>query len=184
MNTKNGAGEGEGASKGEGASVRETVEAAAIAAADAAEVVELTPEQLNEIIQQRFQGFVADAMGALTLFAPHLQPQEALSLAQHVAGEQLSTTGVPSIVESMVDPDAVAKHPTIVLKITDDKNGIVMKAPKRLERVNDLSGAAQSAVLLAFMLSPSARAVLRAFGFKYQFAASREPATGQIVLSS
>jgi hypothetical protein len=144
----------------------------------------LTPEQMMEILQQQYAVISAEVFGVLKVLAPHLSDDEAAAIAQHVTHEQLDQKQIPMIVRSMINPDDVAKHPTMHLYVHDAKFKIEMKAPKRLENIKDPRAAAQSAVMLAFLLAPGARAVLRAFGFKYNLAQSQTPAGGRVILSS
>ncbi len=146
---------------------------------------EITPEQFQQLMQAQFRGLVMEVVQVLHLFAPHVPEADAVRLAQIVAKEQMDQSAVPLIIQSMVDPDSIAKHPTLHLYVSDQKKGQVeMKTPKRFEQIRDLHVAAQAALALAFVLCPQARAVLRAFGFSYRFAASQTPAGGRIVLSS
>lgn len=146
---------------------------------------ELTPEQLQQMVQTRYQQLVGEVLGALAVFAPHVPQDAAMRLGEMIAREQMDGDKLPTVIQSMVDPDLVAKHPTLFLNITDGKKQRVsMRGPKRLEHTHDLSAVAHSVVILAFILSPAARAVLRAFGFNYTFAASSDPPAGKIILNS
>lgn len=144
-----------------------------------------TPEELQRMLQQQFNAVWIEVLSVLSAFAPHLSEQEAKQLAQRVAAEQMDQKAIPLIIRSMIDRDAASKHPTLHLFVQDAKGlKVDMKAPKRLEEIKDLTTAAQSAVLLAFLLAPGARAVLRAFGFHYTLAQSQTPAGGRVILSS
>jgi len=145
----------------------------------------LTQEQFHQMLNARFTQIVSEVVGALHVFAPHVPHEAAIRLGETMAREQMDGDKLPQVTHSIADPDQVAKYPTLYLWIADGKNGVVMmKGPKRLERVHDLQAVAHSAVILAFILSPAARAVLRAFGFTYTFVASSDPPGGKIILNS
>jgi hypothetical protein len=150
---------------------------------------QLTPEEQQKIFQQQaamaFQAITGEVFGILQALAPHLSDEEALALAQSVAREQLDFQQIPAVLRSMIPAEAVANKPTLHLYVSDSKGvKVEMKAPKRLEHVNDPFVAAQHAVLLAFILAPGARAVLKAFGFRYHLAQSQTPAGGRVILQS
>lgn len=135
---------------------------------------------MEQLLQAQFQAIVGEVLGILGAFAPHLSEQQAMQFAQGAAKEQMDQSQIPMIIRSMIDGSSQT-HPTIHLYVGDDKGKVEMKAPKRLEQVRDLQTVAQSIVLLAFVLSPGARAVLRAFGFRYTLAQSKTPAGGLVI---
>lgn len=144
-------------------------------------VPHFTPEAFQQMLQEQFSALVGEVFGILSAFAPHLDEQQAMKFAQSAAKEQMDQTQIPAIIRSMINESDVRTHPTLHLYVGDDKSKVEMKGPKRLEQVRDLHTAAQSAVLLAFLLSPGARAVLRAFGFRYHLAQSKTPAGGLVI---
>lgn len=139
-----------------------------------------TAEAFQELLQQQFHAIASEVFGILAAFAPHLDQQQAQQFAMSAAKEQLDQDKIPAIIRSMID-ESVRTHPTICLFVGDAKGKMEMKAPKRLDQIRDLKTAAQSAMILAFLLAPGARAVFRAFGFRYHFAQSNAPAGGLVI---
>lgn len=145
----------------------------------------LTPEQIQQLLQAQFNAIVGEVMGLLQAFAPHLSEADAMKHAQISAHEQMQQDKFPLILRGMIEADSVAKYPSLHLLVIDSKNNkIEMRTPKRFEHIKDLGVAAQASVMLAFLISPGARAVLRAFGFRYQLMQSQTPAGGRVILSS
>lgn len=128
---------------------------------------------------------LSQTLGVLQVFAPHLQPDVAMQLAQSCVSEQVGPI-TTEIIPSLIVSDAVAKYPTLIVRIGRQGAEIKVdvKAAKRLDRVNDPGAAAQTGLLLALLLSPAARAVLKAFGWHYHFMASPENLAGGIILQS
>lgn len=152
---------------------------------DDAEGPSLTAEGMRALIEQRMAITASQVMGILQLLAPHVPADVALQIAQGTAQEQFGPI-MQEILPTLADPDAVAKHPTLIVRVGKPGEDLaaVVKSPKRLERVSDCGVAAQSAMVLALVLCPEARAILRAFGFTYAFMQSAEAPGGQIILSS
>lgn len=142
----------------------------------------MSPEDLQMLLLQQFEVLAHEIAGITKLFAPHLTDDDIWKLAQSVAKEQLDQKqGLPLVLNGMTDPTAVQVYPTLHLYFTFQGKRVEMQAPKRLDGIADPIAAGQSAVMLAFLLAPGARAVLRAYGFQYHFAQSKKPVSGKII---
>lgn len=152
---------------------------------DTGELREPTPDEIRTMLESQANVMLSQTLGALAAFAPHLTPDQMLDLAKSTVDEQLGPIS-GEIMPSMLFPDAITKHPTIILRLGRGKEDIKVdvKAAKRLERVSDPGAAAQAGLLLALLTSPSARAVLKAFGWQYQFMQTAEQVGGSIILHS
>lgn len=122
----------------------------------------------------------------LAYLAPHIPDEAAIELAMNCAAEQMGSIPI-HIMPTIFDETERAKYPTFFASIKkqgDENVAAVVKAPKSLEKVIDPGHAIQSAMIFALLLTPAARALLRAYGFEITFGQSPEAPAGQIILSS
>lgn len=122
----------------------------------------------------------------LAYLAPHVPDEAAIQLAMNCAAEQMGSIPM-HVMPTIFDEEQRKQFPTFLATIKkqgDDNVAAVVKAPKSLEKVVDPGHAIQSAMIFALLLTPAARALLRAYGFEITFAQSAEAPAGQIILSS
>lgn len=128
---------------------------------------ELTPEQ-QAAFEAGMQAIQHIAQ-FIVPFGPAMTPEELERLAVGALDEQ--TRIMQEIFPTLIHGHPnVLTHPTLQVMIRGP-NGVegVVPAPKRLENVEDPQPAIQWAFMLALLLSPSVRAVLKASGFTYHF---------------
>lgn len=122
----------------------------------------------------------------LAHLAPHLPDDAAIELAMNCAAEQMGAIPM-GVMPTIFDETMRAKFPTFFASIKkqgDEDRAAVVKAAKSLEKVIDPGHAIQTAMIFALLLTPAARALLRAYGFEVTFGQSPEAPAGQIILSS
>jgi hypothetical protein len=147
---------------------------------------EPTAEQMQQMVQQALEMTAVQTSAILEQLAPHLNDELRAELGGIVAQEQFGPID-QQILPTLFGPMAES-HPTLVCLISeakkkgDEARQVQLRAPKSLNDVADPQTAAQSAVLIALLLCPPARALLKAFGFSYQFAQSDAAAEGKIIM--
>jgi len=140
----------------------------------------------NEIIEQMAHVVFSEVFSLLELMGPPLDREVAMQLAQQAAREQVLT--IPQQILPTLMGEARDEYPTFAVSIckessrkSKDARVARVKAPKNLSLVSDEGVALQSAAILALMLTPAARALLRAQGFHIEFSQSKEAPQGSII---
>jgi hypothetical protein len=124
------------------------------------------PSQEEIVAHQQMAAHLA---GMIAPFCPNMDEPSLLKLAGEGIVEQ-------SQIHEMIMPTLMPNHPQCkeypsvraVLRGPNGKEGAVA-APKRLEDVEDPQPAMSQALVVSLLLTPSARMVLRAWGFQVRF---------------
>lgn len=134
---------------------------------------EASPKLSEEELAMRRQ-VLGQLAGMIAPFCPNLDEAALLQLAAEGLAEQqeIHEKVMPTF---MAGTEAVTRYPTIRVSV-QAPNGVsgTVAGPKRLEGVDDPQPAITQALLVALMLTPSVRAVLKAWGFKYSFEQSMQ----------
>lgn len=146
---------------------------------------DVTDAELQATLQMHADAMLSQTVGMLGMLAPHIDEQTAMELAMACVQDQLGPVS-QQILPSFITQEAVASHPTIILRVkrAGEELTVDVKANKRFERISDPGAAVHAALVLAFLTSPAARAVLKAFGWEFRFLASPEHVGGSIILQS
>jgi len=127
----------------------------------------MSPEEIFQLFTDKI---LQELIPVAANFAAHF-PQEKLGeVAAALAHEQM--TIMEQVFPSMVDPNILAKQPSLIIEIKNLRTGQggTFQVTKRQEFAGDDPGQALfHAFFLAFMLTPSARAILRMHGYTYRF---------------
>jgi hypothetical protein len=115
------------------------------------------------------QQMVAHLAGMIAPFCPNMDEQALLRLAAEGLEEQaqIHEQIMPTL---MAGNPFLKSHPALRLAVKgpNGKEGAVI-GPKRLEDVDDAQPAITQAMLVAILLTPSTRMVLKAWGFQIGF---------------
>lgn len=129
----------------------------------------MTTDENEQLKATIFQSFVQETYVALQQFAS-LDDQQAIALANSTAAEQFEILSkiIPTL---MVGSEFVASHPTISILVRNTETNVqgVFEARKSAAGTTDPGLALHSALVFALLVSPHARAVLKANGFDYKF---------------
>jgi hypothetical protein len=135
---------------------------------------QLTQEEIHKIMQAEIGGML---QGLAVSFADHFPQErlgevvEAMIAEQKIVGEQ--------IMPSLIDPARYEKGRIFLIEIKrrgePDNTAFTMSMPKRLEGIENPHEALAQALMLAFLLSPAVRGLLRLWGWDYLF---KEPKHG------
>jgi hypothetical protein len=124
------------------------------------------PSAEEAAMQQQMESHLA---GMIAPFCPNMDEQAVLRLAAEGLAEQtqIHEQIMPTL---MAGNDFLKSHPALRLAVKgpNGKEGAVI-GPKRLEDVDDAQPAVTQAMLVALLLTPSARMVLKAWGFQIGF---------------
>ena len=147
--------------------------------------VEPTAEQLEKLLRTDMANQLA---GLAVAFAPAF-PQESLGeVVEIMLNEQMVIA--QQIMPSLTDPEVLKQRRRFMIEIRrrnpgpDDKSEHLMVL-KRLEDCATPSDALAQALMLAFLLSPAVRALLRMYGWDYLFKEPKgdgEPRASKLVL--
>jgi len=106
--------------------------------------------------------------GLIAPFCPNTDEQALLELGKMGIAEQsqIHEQIMPTL---MVEHEQSEKYPgmRIVVQGPNGREGAIL-APKRLENVDDAQPGIAQAMMVAFLLTPSVRMVLKAWGFRYR----------------
>lgn len=144
-------------------------------------------EITHEMIVEALIGETAPVIASL---AEHLTEPEVMELANIVVQEQLGAVGQEILPTVLAEghPKRLT-HPTLVMRVHNGQPGdessipIDVKAPKSLKGVTDPGVALQSVAMIALLLNPALRGVLKAWGFSYAFAQTTEAPRGSIIVT-
>jgi len=143
-------------------------------------VVDLKPKEAEQAPEEQQvptemqHAMVAQLAGMIAPFCPNMDEPALLQLAAEGIAEQ-------GAIHEQIMPTLMANHPhskeypslRVVALGPDGTQGAVA-GPKRLEGVNDVGPAVQHAMIVGLLLTPSARMVLKAWGFQVRFEQLRE----------
>lgn len=137
---------------------------------------ELTPEQVVQFMRMEL-GASIEKLAAD--FAPHFPQDKLGEVVEYMLSEQ--QTVINEILPGYVDPDVYGRHTQIYVEIqVKDKDGKMREATfPGLKRIEMADGDPQLAIvapmILAFLLSPAVRAILRLHGYNYTFKEPKNP---------
>lgn len=132
--------------------------------AEAQPAAEPSPEEVA--MQQQMAAHLA---GMIAPFCPNMDEPGLLQLAAEGLAEQAQ-------IHEQIMPTFMLNHPhskeypsirSVVVGASGQQGAIM--GPKRLEGVDDCGPAVQQALLVSLLLTPSARMVLKAWGFQVRF---------------
>lgn len=137
---------------------------------------ELTEEQIVEIMRMQLAASLSQLAAD---FAPHFPRKKLGDLVDYMLAEQ--QTVVNEILPGFVDMAVYAKRTQLYVNIQiQGEGGEVREATfPGLKRIEMARGDPQLAIvvpmMLAFLLSPAARALLRMHGYNYTFTEPKNP---------
>lgn len=148
----------------------------------AEEGIPLMPQEMQRMLLESTTAQVMEILGYL---ADHVDENAAMLIGEHVAKEQLGPIA-QNILPTIFSAEGRQEYPTyfVSIKRAEDDTAAVAKAPKSLREVHDPGHALQNVMILALMMSPGCRALLKAYGFECVFGQSKEAGVGKIILSS
>ncbi len=149
-------------------------------AAEAPQEVELTAEQLHQLV-------AADTFAKLValcgLFAPHVMRaengrEELEKLAINLATEQLKIRD--EVIPLFFAPESLRDHPFFGTKLYHHNNPnnapALIQGPKRLMANQPAHLTFQTLATIMFLMQPEYRGLLRIFGIRYEFIQAHPPA--------
>lgn len=118
--------------------------------------------------QQILEGVYRQLAGMIAPFCPNTDEAALMELARIGVNEQAQ-------IHDTIMPTFLEQHPQsteypgvrVVLQGPNGREGGIL-APKRLENVDDAQPGIAQAMTVAFLLTPSVRMCLRAWGFRYR----------------
>jgi len=131
---------------------------------------EATGPSPQEIEQQLAERILQELGPVAASFAQHIPQDKLGEIALALAQEQLIIGN--QIIPAMIDPNILSKQPSLFIEIVNVRTGVGgnFQALKRLEFAGDDPGKAlPMALLLSFLCTPTARGLLRMYGYTYRF---------------
>jgi len=144
--------------------------------------VDENEEEKKELMRQLEASTTQQVAELLVMMAPHLDDELIYDLASKTAHEQVYT--IPrEVLPTLFSPEAREEYPTffVVVQQAADKGKKTKKHPvamvraaKDLSKVSESGPALTSVSILALVLTPASRALLRAYGYHIEFGQSKE----------
>jgi len=128
---------------------------------------EPTPEQIAQMRDQAIQQSAMEIGAMLAAFFPNLPDEARTKLSSMHAQAQLPLS---QVLQDALDDSSREKNPYWGFHVADKKgNRGTVLVPKDPSRCTTLDQKSQYAQIVAYLTSPSARAMLNAMGLKIEF---------------